>query len=442
MFTQCPQCQTIFEINASHLKAANGDVRCGHCLNVFNAVENLHEELPQPDMPEYETHEPDTTDTGIAASDYQKPENQQHENQQPEHQGPDDQQPGSQHAGSQYSEVAQQEPPAWVSEQETTAATSDKTGASQDELSDEDHELSEFFSDVVADDNDTNLDYETRVKQKIANNPDERFFYGGANESLINKILDKTITEDSLSYEAEDEDVVSESDKEKETSSESTDTSTRTEAIEKAPAADKVKKKKEKKKDKKKEDKNPSIEIPPLLVEDLQKDQEEQTGHNKLWLVGSLLLLLAFVSQSIYFSRDELAKNPRYRPWLTMACQTLGCTIAVPYDISQIDIIGRDVRTHPTAPHALIAGTTLINNASFNQPYPLLTLTFSNMTGTVLAQRRFTPREYLKPGTDIKAGMKPDVPVQVQLELVDPGKDAVNYEFSAQANPRAIHPQT
>ncbi|WP_455216877.1 DUF3426 domain-containing protein, partial [Kaarinaea lacus] len=108
--------------------------------------------------------------------------------------------------------------------------------------------------------------------------------------------------------------------------------------------------------------------------------------------------------------------------------------------IKKIEIIGRDVRSHPTAQHALIAGTTLINNAKFPQPYPLLTLTFSDITGTMLAQRRFTPREYLKTGTDIRAGMTPDSPVQVELELVDPGKDAVNFEFHAETDPRAVTP--
>jgi predicted Zn finger-like uncharacterized protein len=408
MFTQCPQCQTVFEINASHLKAANGDVRCGHCLNVFNAVENLSEEIPRHDIQHDDVHEPETTDTEIATDAYQQL---------------DDQHPGDQQADQ----------PAW----ETEATTGIEAVESQRELTEEDHELSEFFSDVMPDENDVDVDYDSRVRQKATTGLEERFFYGGANESLINKILDETITEDSLSYDNEEEDDKSESAKVKQ-SQPDTDKARRNEEAEEEeePAATKSATKKVE------EENNPTLEIPPLLVEDLESDQEEQTGHNKFWLVGSLVLMLTFALQAIYFSRDELAKNPNYYPWLTKACQTLGCVIAVPYDINKIEIIGRDVRSHPNAPRALIAGTTLINNARFNQPYPLLTLTFSDMTGTIMAQRRFTPREYLKPGTDIKAGMKPDVPVQVQLELVDPGKNAVNYEFHAEADPRAINPRT
>ena len=46
MFTQCPNCETTFQVTAEQLKAANGDVRCGHCLTVFNALDNLSEIEP------------------------------------------------------------------------------------------------------------------------------------------------------------------------------------------------------------------------------------------------------------------------------------------------------------------------------------------------------------------------------------------------------------
>ncbi len=94
-------------------------------------------------------------------------------------------------------------------------------------------------------------------------------------------------------------------------------------------------------------------------------------------------------------------------------------------------------RTHPARhPQALLASTTLVNKATSPQPYPLLTLRFSDINGAPLAQRRFLPREYLPAGTDFKAGMTPDTPVLVELALVDPGKQAVNFEFHTEpANP-------
>lgn len=38
--TRCPKCQTPFRVTRSQLRAAGGSVRCGSCLNVFNALED------------------------------------------------------------------------------------------------------------------------------------------------------------------------------------------------------------------------------------------------------------------------------------------------------------------------------------------------------------------------------------------------------------------
>src|SRR5687768_5007867 len=47
MITRCPKCGTAFRISDALLKSAKGVVRCGSCLSVFNAKENL-ETKPTP----------------------------------------------------------------------------------------------------------------------------------------------------------------------------------------------------------------------------------------------------------------------------------------------------------------------------------------------------------------------------------------------------------
>jgi predicted Zn finger-like uncharacterized protein len=46
MFTRCPQCNTVFRISATQLRVAGGDVRCGNCAHVFNALGLLSDDLP------------------------------------------------------------------------------------------------------------------------------------------------------------------------------------------------------------------------------------------------------------------------------------------------------------------------------------------------------------------------------------------------------------
>lgn len=378
MYTQCPSCQTIFEVSAEHLKAANGDVRCGQCLNVFSALDHLSEEVPiRKEDSSMEEIFQGSEQTTVFDESTEEPSK----------------------------EAISDE----VSRPVTTSSNTTSTPLEEDE---DDHGLADFFKDVVDDSLEfTEVNYEERRKKEQPLSPDGGFFYGGANESTIEKILTEHEPE-----ERELAEFTLPSEPEPDTSD---DQATSAKASDKQPT-----------------------DIPPQLLEDLQAGHlaEEKAASNKFWLSGSIVLMLVLMLQAIYFSRHDLARNPAYRPVLAQACEVLGCTINVTYDIKQIEIIGRDVRSHPTANNALIAGTTIINNAKFPQPYPLLNLTFSNITGTRLAYRRFTPREYLKSGTDISAGMTPDLPVQVELELVDPGKDAVNFEFHAESDPRAATP--
>src|SRR3990167_469849 len=45
--TQCPHCRTSFRVSRAQLSAAHGAVRCGACLHVFNAGQQLLSQLPQ-----------------------------------------------------------------------------------------------------------------------------------------------------------------------------------------------------------------------------------------------------------------------------------------------------------------------------------------------------------------------------------------------------------
>ncbi|MBS7726060.1 zinc-ribbon domain-containing protein [Pseudomonas lalucatii] len=42
--TQCPHCRTSFRVNQAQLGAAHGAVRCGACLHVFNAAQQLRDQ--------------------------------------------------------------------------------------------------------------------------------------------------------------------------------------------------------------------------------------------------------------------------------------------------------------------------------------------------------------------------------------------------------------
>ncbi|HEU4664893.1 MAG TPA: DUF3426 domain-containing protein [Dokdonella sp.] len=56
MYTQCPECLTIYRIDGAELAAAHGSVRCGHCAAVFDALRTLSPQLPPEPIERLEVH--------------------------------------------------------------------------------------------------------------------------------------------------------------------------------------------------------------------------------------------------------------------------------------------------------------------------------------------------------------------------------------------------
>lgn len=62
MYTRCTNCEAVFQVHASQLRAASGKVRCGGCQRIFNALETLTDDPPVDDTGETAA----TSDAGSA----------------------------------------------------------------------------------------------------------------------------------------------------------------------------------------------------------------------------------------------------------------------------------------------------------------------------------------------------------------------------------------
>jgi hypothetical protein len=147
------------------------------------------------------------------------------------------------------------------------------------------------------------------------------------------------------------------------------------------------------------------------------------------WSLGILALLAALLVQYAYFMRNDLARHAALRPWLELLCSYAQCKIPLLSDPARVRIAGRDIRRHPDTEGALRIMLTLENEAPFVQAYPVIQLSFFDFRDKLLARRRFTPQEYLSVTLDPALGMPVKQPVQSVIDLVDPGPDAVNFEF-------------
>lgn len=150
------------------------------------------------------------------------------------------------------------------------------------------------------------------------------------------------------------------------------------------------------------------------------------------FLMISLILLLAagLPLQYVWYHRDDLSQNTLVRPWLDLTCSAVGCTLPPLIDIRAISSEDLLIRSHTEIANALTVNLVFRNTATFSQPFPALELRFTDADNTLVAQRRFLPAEYLPEDLAGMQMMPPDAPVQILLEILDPGVRAVNYEVS------------
>ncbi|GLQ98436.1 zinc-ribbon and DUF3426 domain-containing protein [Dyella mobilis] len=58
MYTQCPECLSVFSVDARTLAQAHGFVTCGHCGAGFDSISTLADQLPPEPFAELPAHEP------------------------------------------------------------------------------------------------------------------------------------------------------------------------------------------------------------------------------------------------------------------------------------------------------------------------------------------------------------------------------------------------
>ncbi|MGC5699755.1 zinc-ribbon domain-containing protein [Pseudomonas sp. NFXW11] len=153
-------------------------------------------------------------------------------------------------------------------------------------------------------------------------------------------------------------------------------------------------------------------------------------GRRLLWLLLILLAAGGLVGQYVAYHFEELARQDQYRPWFQQLCPELGCTVPSRVDIARIKSSNLVVRSHPEFSGALVVDAIIYNRAPFSQPFPLLELRFADLNGHLIASRSFKPGEYLGGEMQDVADMPPQTPIHIALDILDPGPKAVNYSLS------------
>ena len=169
--------------------------------------------------------------------------------------------------------------------------------------------------------------------------------------------------------------------------------------------------------------------IEPAPLEMAWRPKRERRVPGWLWTILALLLTLGLAGQFAYYQFDSLSKREPWRSLYAQVCPALDCALPPLADIRAIRTSNLVVRSHPEIAGALIVDAVLLNTAPFAQPFPKLQLSFSDLKNQPVASRLFTPREYLQGELAGRKQMPSGSPVHIAIEIVDPGKSAVNYEL-------------
>lgn len=148
------------------------------------------------------------------------------------------------------------------------------------------------------------------------------------------------------------------------------------------------------------------------------------------WFMGlfALTLLLAALVQSIYFFRTELAVYyPKTKIYLVQACEKIGCRIDLPKKIDLIVIDDSDMQEDANYVGLIHLSSTLINQANFNQAYPNIELTLTDIDDAPKLRRIFKPNEYISSSADIAKGLAAGEEVKVKLAITAQGTAVAGY---------------
>ncbi len=151
--------------------------------------------------------------------------------------------------------------------------------------------------------------------------------------------------------------------------------------------------------------------------------------HRFAWSMAVVLLVLVTIANLGWTFREPLQQNPTVNNWLKnngwLEVEREGLLT----DPGQVQLISRDMHSHPTRTGILVLSLTFVNLAQRSQIFPTLEITLLDGSNQPIAQRRFQPNDYLRNGADIDSGLAADVFLPVLLELGDPGERAVGFEI-------------
>jgi len=372
MFTVCPKCALTLVVTAPDLRIAQGYVRCGRCLNVFNALARLSEERPAP-APE-PAAAPESAAAPEAAATHEPMDT----------------------AGSEPPQEASASPPppqpaplpeSIASTDADADAFTDDTGEIEIELDAGNVFVTSTRPPAVPADT---AQRETRVEELDVSLP--------------------AAPVPDTSEPAPAATAVTEGDPAE------TPAPVRALPVPSSPevASDEQ-----------------QTNTPPERSEGAFELASPRPRAGRAWTLGAAVLVLALALQVVNHYREALAADPMLRGPLSTVYSTLGVKLAPRWDIHAYDVRQLGASVTGTAAGEIVVRASVKNSASRAQPLPLLRVTLQDRFGNRIAARDVPPGDYLPSSAAAASLLAAGDRVDATMVFVDPGPQAVGFEIDA-----------
>ena len=389
MYTQCPDCATVFRITAEALRAAQGDVRCGVCSTSFNALENLSERAFE------------------AAAEDEAP-------------SPDDSMTVEELPGNENIELSA---PVELAAVPDAPVVPEVPAAPPSAESTEDEALAmEFHGDA-----------EVLDRLFVVENPALSTFDPGqaaANLAVAEPPIDLDSTDEHPILVLEESDDAGES-----IVLETLPVPEREAAPVRQPLTPPA---------------PVGLTAPRILIPDEMRKRLAEEANARAeaarefepdepetpsflaqrwpWVAGVAILALVFVLQVVHAGRNDIVRNEAFGPALAGAYDFLGLSVLAPTDLSAYELRQWGAASDPREANRLMLRASIVNRANYAQPLPLLRLTLQDRFGGTLGQRDVGPADYL-PGSGAPSLLAPGQRADALIRIVDPGSEAVGFEL-------------
>ena len=168
----------------------------------------------------------------------------------------------------------------------------------------------------------------------------------------------------------------------------------------------------------------------PSIFERGKAQLDHFLGHAVALRVATLFAFVVLTGQILYWQFADWSKTETMRPVYSGLCTVLGCELPARRSLRDLQSRKLAVRSHPDKQGALLVDALIINEANFEQPFPVIELQFMDMSQEIVGAYRLEPVTYLDgelAGSDALMAVR--TPVHIDIDIPDPGPKAVNYQL-------------